>query len=113
MKRAIGAARELVALPDGSCGSCIACVTKSGAPCTRGRRPELARFAAKPALGRAIGGRELPGMVTPRDVAQAARNVGERPVVRETEPLDFEPCRAPWCIRRELHPIHGRRGRQR
>lgn len=103
----MGRARELVATPSAGCGSCIPCVTRSGAPCVLGHRRQALRNPAHPELdGARLAGRTLPAAQTQRTVNEEARK--PRELWREPAPIEFEPCRASWCSDLDLHPKHER-----
>ncbi len=86
------------------CGSCRACIGKSG-PCTLGTRPELAAVPRAPDLSRArvLGGRDLPS-----SVIDCKPELPPTPVdaTSYVEAIGFVPCRDPNCGNEELHERH-------
>ena len=109
--------RDFAPPPATSCGSCIPCVTKSGAPCVLGHRQIGLRYAPTPAMAgaRVLAGDNLPAAHTPGQVFDDVKHrppAEMRDVWRDAAPTPFEPCRASWCSEIDLHPKHGSRRRR-
>lgn len=95
------------------CGSCVACVSRTGYPCTLGTRPPATRTT--PPLGRVLGGRDVG--VTEAPTNFYGRRLEEYSVdwLREADvEIGFEPCRRATCEEIALHPASAclRRNRQ-
>lgn len=115
----MGRASELVVVtPSNGCGSCIPCVTRSGAPCVLGHRRRVLAYPSAPELtGVRLSGRTLPAAqreCSAVEVLATPPRESPEPAAfeRGPEPIDSEPCRAGWCSDLDLHPKHkGRRRR--